>query len=190
MSDAHDVPTDGGPAGDARRWLDAALRRGVEQADAVAAFDRLKPVAIRALMGRWRGVGLATGHPLDGVLEACGWYGKRFDGADAAFPLLFGAGGAVAIDPARLPLRLAPSLWRHARPLLPWAFRALRPALATRRPSARLRLVVTRGKLGAAMIYDTQPVIDAFRQVEPGCLLGMMDCRWFDAPLFFVLRRA
>ena len=37
---------------------------------ALALFDQLAPVAPAELLGDWRGQGLATGHPLDGLLEA------------------------------------------------------------------------------------------------------------------------
>ena len=42
------------------------------------------------MLGRWRGSGLPTGSPLDGLLEAYGWYGKEFLDAETVHPLLFG----------------------------------------------------------------------------------------------------
>jgi len=60
--------------------------------------------------------------------------------------------------------------------------------IATNKPSARLRTVSCRGVPTLSMIYDRQPIIDAFRLVKPGLVLGMMDCRGFE-PLIFVLRR-
>ncbi|MBN0039819.1 GXWXG domain-containing protein [Cellulosimicrobium cellulans] len=66
----------------ARARLDelAELRRGTTTADALAFFDTLPPADVDAVVGRWRGAGLPTGHRLDGVLEELGWVGKRFDG--------------------------------------------------------------------------------------------------------------
>ncbi|MFD4433536.1 GXWXG domain-containing protein, partial [Nocardia sp. NPDC058497] len=56
---------------------------------ALALFDSLPPVQATELTGRWHGRELATGHPLDGLLAASGWYGKQFDGLDSVHPLLF-----------------------------------------------------------------------------------------------------
>jgi hypothetical protein len=39
------------------------------------------------------GTDLATGHPMDGLLEASGWYGKQFDDVD----LMGHASSAAAI---------------------------------------------------------------------------------------------
>jgi hypothetical protein len=46
-----------------------------------------------------------------------------------------------------------------------------------------------RGRLGAAMVYDTQPICDVFRTVDADTRLGLMDLRGLPAPFFFVLRR-
>ena len=56
---------------------------------ALARFDSLPPVEARRLRGEWRGSGVPTGHPLDGLLELYGWWGKRFDGPDDVHPLVF-----------------------------------------------------------------------------------------------------
>ncbi|MEB3303574.1 MAG: GXWXG domain-containing protein, partial [Cyanobacteriota bacterium] len=48
-------------------------------AEALALFDELDPVTPEELIGSWRGEGFATGHPLDGLLEAWHWQGKRFE---------------------------------------------------------------------------------------------------------------
>jgi hypothetical protein len=39
------------------------------------------------LIGSWRGKGVKTGHPMDGLLERFSWHGKRFTGPDGAHPL-------------------------------------------------------------------------------------------------------
>lgn len=150
-------------------------------------FDALPAVGSAELQGEWRGFGVPSGHPLDGVLEALGWHGKRFVGEDA-HPLLFAAGGAVfAVNPA--PLALAPGLLRGPlpRPVLPLLRRAL-PLFRTARPAARLHTVQHRGVTGAAMVYDALPVVDHFRRSGAGELLGLMQLRG-SAPFFFGLRR-
>lgn len=173
-----------------RAWLDEARRRGTDTQAALAVFDRLDPVPVEALFGRWRGAGVPTGHPLDGMLEAFGWVGKEMRDAQTAFPLLFELGGAVvAIEPKYLPVRWA-ARWRMQRSRwAPAAFRIMRPLLRTARPSARLRMMECRGRSSATMVYDALPICDAFRRVDDRCLLGLMDCRYFEAPFFFVLER-
>jgi len=176
---------------DAERWL-AAHRDGAAPADALAAFDRLPPVDVAATVGRWRGSGLPTGHPFDGLLEAYGWYGKEVVDPETVHPLLFRGrrGGPVPVDPAHAPLgllRRAPQLART--PVARLGFAVVRPLRATRRPAARMRPVEHRGVVTAALVYDRLPVVDVFRRAAPGTLLGLMDLRGMAQPFFFVLRR-
>ena len=58
------------------------------------------------MLGRWRGSGLVTGSPLDGLLEAYGWYGKEFLDDETVHPLLFTdrSGRPRAVDPSLLPI--------------------------------------------------------------------------------------
>lgn len=67
-------------------------------------------------------------------------------------------------------------------------FRAAAPLLATQKPTARLRHLDYRGRAGAAMVYDRQPIIDVFRTLGPDHRLGLMDARGFP-PFFFLLER-
>lgn len=154
-------------------------------------FDRLPAARVEDITtGRWRGEELDTGHPMDGVLVASGWYGKQFDGPDSVHPLLFTSGGTVfAVDPRRVPVALAgrvplPGV-RAVRKLLP----ILRPTLRTRKYTARLREVDYRGVTSAAMVYDHLPIIDHFRRADEDTLLGVMDLRGMAEPYFFVLHR-
>ena len=171
------------------------LQQWVEQgwtAEAgLAFFDSLAAVRPEDMIGEWRGTELPSGHPLDGLLVAYGWYGKRFTDHDRVDPLLFeGAGAVRAVDPARLPLGLALALPHIVRTSAARTiFRLLLPALATDRPGARLRSMEHRGVITAAMIYDAQPIIDHFRRVDEDRLLGLMDLRPTPAPFFFLLTR-
>jgi hypothetical protein len=160
--------------------------------EALAQFDGLEAVDVAALTGVWQGRGLHTGHPLDGLLEATGWYGKRFAGPEGVHPLVYaGARGLRSVDPARLPLSSALLLRLAPRGRIAGqAFRLLLPLLATSRPTARARSVLYRGVVSAALIYDRHPIIDHLRRLPDGDLLGAMDHRAFAAPLFFVLTRA
>ena len=72
-------------------------------------FDALQSVKPEALIGRWRGAGLPTRYPLDGVLESLGWYGKAFESAERVHPLLFrtGSGEVIPLDPRFMPVSVA-----------------------------------------------------------------------------------
>jgi hypothetical protein len=152
----------------------------------------LPGVTLEACIGRWRGSGLPTGHPLDGGLESLGWWGKEFVDAETVHPLLFQAhgGDVVPLDPLPLLVRW---LLRH-----PWlmrsrvsraAFGAVRPLLRTTEPKARLRRLEYRGVISAGMIYDALPILDVFRAADSDTLLGLMDLRGLPRPFFFMLRR-
>ncbi len=169
----------------------AALQRGTNTAEALAFFDSLEPVTIDALRGRWRGSELPTGHPLEGLLERYGWYGKEFIDAETVHPLLFqDAGGTiVTIDPRKLPMNVAPHVPRAAGAVARHALSVLDPLIGTDKPRARLRNVECRGKVGATMIYDHLPINDVFRRVDDDTVLGLMDRRGDPVPFFFVLRR-
>jgi hypothetical protein len=167
------------------------LARGMPRDEALAMFDACAPVPVGEMIGRWRGSGVPTGSPLDGLLEASGWYGKEFLDAERVHPLLFTTrSGPRPVDPALIPvgvLRDRPGL-AHSRAART-AFRAARPLLTTSRPRARLRAVEHRGVVTAAMVYDALPIIDVFRRLTSSALLGLMDLRGLPDPFFFLLRR-
>jgi hypothetical protein len=82
------------------RWLENLLAGRADCADALSCFDALTGLEPKFMIGRWRGAGLQTGHPLDGALEALGWYGKAFESADRVDSLLFRtrSGAGVPLD--------------------------------------------------------------------------------------------
>lgn len=172
-------------------WLDEHAD-GVDPQEALAYFDSLPVVAPEEMLGRWRGSELLTGSPLDGLLEAYGWYGKEFLDDEAVHPLLFTdrSGRPRPVDPTLLPVNL---LRDYAGFLQVWPLRraltTLRPLLYTTKPKARLREVTHRGVVTAAMVYDSLPIIDVFRKVGEDVRLGAMDMRGLPAPFLFVLRR-
>lgn len=164
---------------------------GASPEEALALFDSLDAVATDDMLGRWRGSGLPTGSPLDGLLEAYGWYGKEFLDAETVHPLLFTTrAGPRPVDPVFVPmavLRDRPAL-AHSRAARA-TFRLAGPLVTTSKPRARLRSVEHRGVLTAAMVYDALPIIDVFRRVSDDVRLGLMDLRGLSGPFFFVLRR-
>jgi hypothetical protein len=158
----------------------------------LAAFDGLPPVEPADLVGRWRGSGLPTGSPLDGLLEAYGWWGKEILDDETVHPLLFAdrRGRPRPVTPAPIPLtvlRRWPSLVHL--PVVRRVGRAVLPLLTTNRPAARLRVVTHRGVATAALLYDRLPVVDVFRRVDDQVLVGLMDMRGLDEPFSFLLDR-
>jgi hypothetical protein len=175
----------------AERWLDTH-EQGVDPAEALAYFDSLPVVAPEEMLGRWRGSGLLTGSPLDGLLGAYGWYGKECLDDESVHPLLFTdrSGHPRPVDPSMLPIN---ALRDYAGFLQFWPLRTalvtLRPLLYTTKPKARLREMAHRGVVTAAVVYDSLPVIDVFRRVSDDVRLGAMDMRGLPEPFLFVLRR-
>lgn len=179
--------------GDAPARLQRLSAGGATPLQALALLDSLPAVDTGFMLGAWRGAGLATGHPLDGVLEACGWWGKRFDGEEDAHPLVFSTlwGGTVRLNPGwarpalpligRVPLPRSAAAGRVVQALL--------PLLATRRSRARLRMTVYRGVCSATMVYDQLPILDVFRKVDADTVFAAMDLKGMATPYFFVLRR-
>jgi hypothetical protein len=161
--------------------------------DALAMFDAAEPVEPDFMIGTWRGAELPTGHPLDGLLAASGWWGKQFIDAETVHPLVFRAGATRwAMNPGLVPMRLGRAVAMPARlaPVVRRAVAACRPVLRTRTAKARLRATSYRGVVTAAMVYDQIPVIDYFRKISDDVVIGAMDLRGTAAPYFFVLERA
>jgi hypothetical protein len=129
-------------------WPESWLAGSADCADALACFDTLAGLEPEFMIGRWRGAGLPTAHPLDGVLEALGWYGKAFESVDRVHPLLFRirSGAVIPLDPTFMPVRVAlrwPTLAKSAP--VRAAFAAGRPLLRAHHSAARLRAENFRG---------------------------------------------
>lgn len=154
---------------------------------ALALFDGLDAVGVEEMIGTWAGHEVPTGHPMDGLLAATGWYGKRFVDTETVHPLLFHTAdrrAAFPVDPARVPMGLPVP----RSPLLHRVITLGRPVLGTRKPAARLRATAYRGVVSATMVYDAKPINDVFRRLDPDAVLGCMDLRGAP-PYFFLLRR-
>src|SRR5689334_14811230 len=132
---------------------------------ALALFDASPPVETDFMIGTWHGAEMPTGHPLDGLLEASGWWGKRFVDAETVHPLLFPTGDGRALWSVNPILAFSglgvatkiPALRgrKHIR-----AINLASPILRTREPKARLRTTRYRGVDTATMVYDQLPVND------------------------------
>jgi hypothetical protein len=174
------------------RWLSDWKAGHISSIEALDRFDALEGVRSEVMIGRWRGISLATGHPLDGLLEELGWYGKAFESLDRVHPLLFrsASGQLIALDPALMPSALAlraPSIARSG--MLRFAFSSIEPFLRTRRSAAVLRMIEFRGRDSAAMVYDRKPIVDYFRRIDDGRVLGLMQIQNWHQPFFFLLVR-
>lgn len=160
------------------------------QHEALAYFDSLDAVSPTEMVGLWKGRGIPTGHPLDGVLENLGWFGKRFRADMRADALLFNTYGnrLVPVDPSPIPLRLALRFHRlgrttAARNLFSHVVKYLR----AQNPTATLRTSRFRNRISAAMLYDRKPIVDHFRRIDPKRVLGLMALEGDDRYFFFQL---
>jgi hypothetical protein len=161
--------------------------------EAFAVFDAAPAVESGSMIGTWRGAELPTRHPLDGLLEASGWWGKKFVDSETVHPLLFPTRDRTALwalNPGVMPIGL---VLRIPMPRIRRSFAdpvaALRPLAGTRKPRARLRTTRYRGVDTATMVYDQLPINDVFRRVSDDAVLGIMDLRGSARPYFFVLLR-
>lgn len=159
---------------------------------AFALFDSLEAISAAELVGLWKGRCVPTGHPMDGVLENLGWFGKRFNADMSADPLLFslGARRLVPLDPAAIPVGWALRFHRFgrtrlARNLFPHLARYLR----ARGPVAKLRVISFRNVASAAMVYDSQPIVDHFRKIDDDAVLGALSIHGKKPHYFFRLDR-
>ncbi|MGV0815671.1 DUF4334 domain-containing protein [Mycolicibacterium boenickei] len=162
--------------------------------EALDVFDAAEAVDPEFMIGTWHGAELPTGHPLDGILAASGWWGKQFVDSETVHPLLFPArdGASLwALNPllAFGGLGIATKVPRLKNRSMVGTIAALRPALQTRSPKARLRTTRYRGVDTATMIYDQVPINDVFRKLSDDAVIGAMDLRGSAKPYFFVLHR-
>lgn len=163
-------------------------------AAALDVFDAAPAVDPEFMFGTWQGAELPTAHPMDGLLETSGWWGKQFVDAETVHPLLFPKDGGTALwalNPVLAfgGLGLATKVPAVRNFSFVQPISALRPALRTKSAKARLRTTRYRGVDSATMIYDNLPINDVFRQIDEDTVIGAMDYRGAKRPYFFVLRR-
>jgi hypothetical protein len=159
--------------------------------EALKLFDALEPVDLEFMFGCWKGSGLHTSHPMDGLLEASNWYGKEFIDPENVHPLLFLDNHEKIIKVAPNPVIMNWALKNltikndFMKPLL----MVINSLLKTEKSQARLRMLDYRGKVSATMIYDYLPINDSFRRIDDDTVLGVMDFKDLTQPFFFVLKR-
>jgi hypothetical protein len=164
--------------------------KGTQQ-EAWELFDSLGSVGLDEVMGLWRGRELFCGHPLEGLLTACNWYGKRFESSEVVYPMLFCRrnGRIFSTNPRRMPLSVA--LNRLPDTLIRGLFRCAYPYVATTKKGAHLEMREYRGLTSVAMVYEGLAVTDYFRRLDDGSLLGIMDLANDKSgkKFFFILSR-
>ncbi|SEN81113.1 protein of unknown function [Terribacillus saccharophilus] len=175
-------------------FLNVILRNGASQSVAFAFYDQLDIVEPEEMIGMWQGEEIVTGHPLEGLLTASGWYGKEFIDEEHVHPLVFKKSNEVlyTISPNWIPFNfLLQSVQNIPNKILSSSMTILRPILKTNKSAARLRKVNHRGKVTSAMIYDNKGIIDVFRKIDENTLLGIMDIKEQlpDKAFFFILRK-
>ncbi|MFP7495309.1 DUF4334 domain-containing protein [Terribacillus saccharophilus] len=176
-------------------YLNTLLRNGASQSEAFTFYDQLDIVEPEEMMGMWKGEEIVTGHPLEGLLSASGWYGKEFIDEENVHPLIFEKSDGIlyAVRPNLLPVNLLmQNLHNIPKQLLSTSMSLLRPIIKTNKSAARLRKVDYRGTVTSAMVYDNKGIIDVFRKIDENTLLGIMDIKEQvpDKVFFFCLTKA
>lgn len=168
------------------------LQKGkISTDEALKLFDELDTVDLKFMMGKWKGSGFHTNHPMDGLLEAFNWYGKEFVDSDNVHPLLFldGNNKIFKVTPNPTAMNLALRFTVPKNKAIKLLFKVMNLMLKTEKSKARIRMMEYRQKISATMIYDNLPIHDIFRKVDDNTVLGLMDFKGMKQPFFFLLNR-
>jgi hypothetical protein len=132
----------------ARQTFEALKARTDTLSDAEldAFWATLEPAGIDFMLGEWKGGEFQTGHKANGFMERLNWFGKTFQSATDAKPLvcLDAEGNKFSNTEA---MKGEASLW----------------------------LEEFRGEVVASMVYDGAPVHDHFKKVDSRAVLGIMN---------------
>ena len=164
---------------------------GSSTEEALKFFDELGSVNLEFMIGRWQGSEFPTNHPMDGLLEASGWYGKEFVDAEQVHPLLFldGNNNIFKVYPSPMAIKLGFRFSALKSKAMKPIFTLMNLMLKTEKSQARIRMMEYREKVSATMIYDNLPINDIFRKIDDNTVLGLMDYKSVPQPFFFVLKR-
>ncbi|MCL2924888.1 MAG: DUF4334 domain-containing protein [Trichodesmium sp. MAG_R04] len=164
---------------------------GSSTEEALNFFDDLGSVNLEFMIGRWQGSEFPTNHPMDGLLEASGWYGKEFVDTEQVHPLLFldGNNNIFKVYPSPMAIKLGFRFSALKSKAMKPIFTVMNLMLKTEKSQARIRTMEYREKVSATMIYDNLPINDIFRKIDDNTVLGLMDYESVPQPFFFVLKR-
>lgn len=159
--------------------------------EALQLFDELDTVDLDFMIGRWKGSGFHTNHPMDGLLETANWYGKEFINPEQVHPLLFldGNNNIFKVDPNPILMNLTLRFPIPRNEAMKSLFTFMNPMMKTDESKARIRMMEHRQKISATMIYDYLPINDIFRKIDENIVLGLMDFKGMQQPFFFILNR-
>ncbi|MAU84161.1 DUF4334 domain-containing protein [Gordonia sp. Z-3] len=118
----------------------------VDDAELDAVWAALETMRPEEMFGAWKGGEFTTGHPVNGMLEKAGWYGKTFVSRSDVQPLVCRGEDGKLFSDKKLGKGEA-SLWA----------------------------IEFRGEVTASMVYDGQPVIDHFKRVDANTVMGIMN---------------
>lgn len=132
----------------ARNVFEELKRRAGQIADAELDefWATLLPAGIDFMLGEWKGGEFQTGHKANGFMKRLNWFGKTFNSAADAQPLvcLDADGNKFSNTEA---MNGEASLW----------------------------LEEFRGESTATMVYDGKPVHDHFKVIDDNAVLGIMN---------------
>lgn len=109
-----------------------------------AALPTVRPEEI---LGPWKGSAFATGHPVEAMLTAAAWHGKKFESVTEVHPLICRDDQGQLYSNVELGNGGGASLWT----------------------------VEFRGQSTATMVYDARPILDHFKRIDAQTLLGVMN---------------
>ncbi|MGV0794723.1 DUF4334 domain-containing protein [Mycolicibacterium sp. XJ1819] len=148
----------------------AEFKERTEQIDDAELDDfwaRLRPATIAFMIGEWAGGEFNTGHRANGFLKRLNWFGKTFNSATDAKPL-------VCLDADGNKFSNTEAMGGEAT----------------------LWLEEFRGEVTATMVYDAKPVHDHFKVIDDNAVLGIMNGKGAldsrsgtDRHLYFYLER-
>lgn len=173
------TPTHPAPAA----LTDLPIARHVTRDDVGALFDTLSPATLNFMIGLWRTVVVPSPSPNQQVLIDSGYFGMRFTDPETVDPLLFHTADGAGVFAAN-PIKLFSALRAGACDVP-----AVQADVEIACPAARLRMIEYRGVVSAALIYDSQPVLDHFRTVTDDTVLGAVEARGYQHPTYFALQR-
>lgn len=174
---------------------------GMTQRQGFEFFDKLEPVDNKFMVGKWRGEEIKSGHPMDGMLSIVPWRGKQFIDNENVMPLVLDdkKGGTYFVNPKNIfsfgdmamKSKTIKKMINGEKKFNKYGFDVIFKRFKTNNSKARLRQVVYRGIISAAMIYDNLAIIDIFRKIDNDTVLGVMDLKGQlnDLGYFFILKR-
>ncbi|MHA3018851.1 DUF4334 domain-containing protein [Mycobacterium sp. BMJ-28] len=131
-----------------RKVFDELKKRDgqIAEAELDEFWAALPPAGIDFMIGEWQGGEFQTGHKANGFMKRLNWFGKTFNSADDAKPLvcLDAEGNKFSNTEA---MNGEASLWVEE----------------------------FRGEATATMVYDGRPVHDHFKVVDDNAVLGIMN---------------